>query len=263
MERFEIKNRHGLTIVGKIALPEHPIGCAFIVHGLGGRKEEKHIVLFSDILVSHNYVAVSFDATNATGESEGKYEHATMQLHYEDLVDVITWAKTQSWFKQPFVLAGHSMGGFAVTKYAETFPKEVSALFPFAAVYSGEDSLEAHEKFDHEELTIWRETGWVKRTSRSRPDLDLRLPWSHMEERMSHNLKTKAEMITMPTLFVVGEDDTRCPPYQQKNFYDLLPTNTKKEFHIIVNAPHTFREQAHLDELGKIFSEWLTKIESI
>lgn len=263
MEKFEIVNRHGLRIVGEVTQPQNASGCAFIMHGLGGRKEEKHMLLFAEILASHNYTVINFDATNATGESEGKYENATMQLHYEDLVDVIAWAKTQAWYKEPFLLAGHSMGGFAVTKYAEAFPKEVKALFPFAAVYSGKDSLEAHEKFDHEELIQWKETGWVKRTSRSRPELDLKLPWSHMEERMTHDLKTKANTITMPTLFVVGEDDTRCPPYQQKNFYDLLPENTHKEFHIIPNAPHTFREQAHLDQLREIFSNWLTKIESI
>jgi len=263
MERFEIVNRYGLKIVGEITLPESPTGCAFIMHGLGGRKEEKHMLLLAKILASRNYTTVNFDATNATGESEGRYEDATMEKHYEDLVDVITWAKTQLWFKQPFLLAGHSMGGFAVTKYAEEFPEEVSALFPFAAVYAGKDSLEAHEKFDHEELTKWRETGWVKRTSKSRPHLDLKLPWSHMEERLKHDLYLKSRNLTMPTLFVVGSEDTRCPPYQQENFYNKLPENTVKEIHTIQGAPHTFREQENLDQLGEIFSKWLTKLSTI
>jgi pimeloyl-ACP methyl ester carboxylesterase len=260
MEEFEIVNRYGLKIIGEVTRPENPIGCAFIMHGLGGRKEEKHMLLFAKILISHNYTTVNFDATNATGESEGKYEDATMQRHYEDLVDVITWAKTQPWFREPFLLAGHSMGGFAVTKYAEEFSEEVKALFPFAAVYSGEDSFEASRKFRPEELKDWEETGWVDRTSTTKPDLELRLPWSHMEERLKHDLKDRVDKLTMPVLFVVGEEDIRCPPYQQENFFNLLIKNTNKEFHIIPRAPHTFREQEHLDELEKIFSNWLTKI---
>lgn len=260
MNRFEIKNRKDLKIVGDILIPNNPKGLSFTLHGLGGFKDQLHIQTLVKALIENNYIVVNFDATNSIGESEGKYEDATMQKHYEDLVDVVNWVKTQEWYKEPFIIAGHSLGGFAVAKYAEEFPNEVKAVFPDAAVYSGQDSLDAHSKFFPEELKEWEETGWKIRMSNSKPGTEMKLPWSHMEERLTHDLKIKANKITMPVLFIVGENDTSCPPYQQQAFYDLLPIQTKREIHVIKGASHTFKEQDHLNQLEDIFSNWLKKI---
>ncbi|MFA6393009.1 MAG: alpha/beta fold hydrolase [Candidatus Paceibacterota bacterium] len=260
MEKFEIKNRKGLKIVGKILRPENPIGLSFVMHGLSGYKEELHIEVSAQTLFENNYIVVNFDATNSRGESEGKYEDATMQKHYDDLVDVINWSKTQSWYKEPFVLAGHSMGGFAVTKYAEEFPVEVKAVFSFAAPYSGKDNLETHNKFRPEEIKEWKETGWMRRVSNSKPGFELNLPWSHMEERLKHDLKPMAYKITMPILFVVGEDDKSCLPSDQKKFYDLLPEDTIKEVHVVKGASHVFRTPEQLETLKNIFNNWLKNL---
>lgn len=261
MEKFLIKNRKGLNITGNILTPKNPKGLSFVLHGLGGFKEQPHIKLLADTLAENNYTVVNFDATNSIGESGGKYESATMQNHYEDLVDVINWSKTQDWYKELFVLVGHSLGGFAVVKYAEEYPKEVKAVFSYAAAFSGEDTFKAFDQFNPEELKKWKESGWKTRISNSKPGMELRLPWSHMEERLKHNLKPNAGNINMPILFIVGENDTSCPPDQQKNFYNLLPIFTDKEFHIIKNAPHTFRESEHLNQLKEIFNSWLKKHE--
>ncbi len=259
-EKFEIKNRIGLKIVGNILIPENIKGLSFVMHGLGGYKEETHIELLANTLFENNYIVINFDATNSKGESEGKYEDATMQKHYDDLVDVIKWAKTNSWYSEPFVLVGHSMGGFAVAKYAEEFSDEVKAVFPFGAVFSGQDNLDSYKRFRSEELEEWQKTGWVTRVSKSKPDFEMKLPWSHMEERLKHELKPKAVNITMPILFMVGENDTSCPPEDQKKFYDSLPEKTTKEFYIIKGVGHVFREQQHLDELKEIFNNWLSNI---
>ena len=67
-------------------------------------------------------------------------------------MDVIAWAKTQSWYKESFILAGHSLGGYAVAQYAENYPKEVKAVFPYAGVVSGELSYKTTEIFEPEKL---------------------------------------------------------------------------------------------------------------
>ncbi len=260
MEKFSIKNRKNLEIIGKILKPNNPIGLSFVMHGLGGYKEELHIELMADTLLENNYIVVNFDATNSKGESEGKYEEATMQMHYEDLVDVINWAKTQIWYKEPFILAGHSMGGYAVARYAQEFSGEVKGVFPFGSVFSGKDSYETYKKLRTEELNNWEKTGWTYRTSKSKPEFEMKLPWSHMQERLTHNLKPAAHKITMPILLVAGENDTSCPPSDQKNFFDLLPENTRKEFHIVKDVGHVFREPEQLNELKEIFNSWLNKV---
>ena len=261
MEKFSIKNRIGLKIIGKILKPNNSIGLSFVMHGLGGYKEELHIDLLANTLFENNYIVINFDATNSKGESEGKYEDATMQKHYEDLVDVINWAKTQNWYKELFILVGHSMGGYAVARYAEEYPKKVKGLFPFGAVFSGKDNFDTYSKLRSVELKDWKETGWTHRVSNSKPGFEMKLPWSHMEERLKHDLKPMVNKITMPILFVVGENDTSCPSSDQKKFYDLLPENTIKEFHIIKGVGHVFREPQHLNELREIFSNWLKKLQ--
>lgn len=258
MEKFELKNRYGLKIVGEIHKPENPIGLAFVLHGLGGFKEQVSIIAIVETLFKNGYMVVNFDATNSYGESEGKYENATTQLHYEDLVDVIGWAKEQSWYIKPFVLIGHSLGGYAVARYAEDYPDEVKAVVPLALVVSGELSYKAHEQNGREDLRKWEETGWSERTSVSKPGLIKRLPWSHMEERLKHDLIPSASNLKMPVLLIVGENDLVCPPEHQKILFDII--SGPKELHIIPGAPHTFKEEKDLNELRKIFNSWLKKI---
>lgn len=36
-----------------------------------------------------------------------------------------------------------------------------------------------------------------------------------------------------------------------------------KEFHIIKDAPHTFREKVHLDEIKQIFLKWIDKVQEL
>lgn len=260
MEKFSITNRYGLEIVGEIRIPKNPIGCSFVIHGLGGFKEQPNTMAMVDTLFDNNYVVINFDATNSFGESGGKYENATMQLHYEDLVDVINWAKEQSWYREPFILAGHSLGGYAVARYAEDYPNEVKGVFPFALVVSGELSYKKNQQFKPEEFKNWKETGWKEEESKSKPGVIKRLPWSHMEERLKHDLLPNAYKLTMPILFVMGENDSSCPPEHQKVLFDALPEITEREFCIIQGAPHTFKEEHDLNELKTIFGNWIKNL---
>ena len=258
METFSFTNRYGLKIVGDILIPKHSIGLAFVMHGLGGFRHQKHLQLLAQTLLDNHYTVVNFDCTNSIGDSEGRYEDATMQLHYEDLCDVIAWSKKQSWYTAPYVLVGHSMGAYAVARYAEEYPTEVKAVFPHATVVSGELSFKAHEKFKLDETNNWRQTGWTHRTSSSKPGVEMRLPWSHMEERLLHDLQPKAQNITMPVLFVVGEKDEPCPPDHEKILYDMIPG--PKEIHVVPDAGHTFKTPEQLDILKTIFDAWLHRL---
>ena len=260
MEKFEIKNRKGLKIVGELHRPENPIGLVFIQHGLGSYKEQVAVVAAVDIFLKNNYIVINFDSTNSVGESGGKFEDATLQLHYEDFVDVIDWAKNQSWYKEPFVLFGSSLGGHSVLKYAEEYSVIVKAVVAKAPVISGELSFKTYEKFNPEVLKKWKETGWDERKSVSKPGLIKRLPWSHMEERLNHDLRPSALKLIMPILIVVGENDTSCPLDVQKTLFDLLPKKKENELIVIKGAPHTFREKGHIDEFKNELDNWLKSL---
>lgn len=258
MEKFSFKNRYGLEIVGYVKIPENPIGLVFEQHGLGSFKEHVGVQAVVDSFSEHNYIVVNFDSTNSVNESGGKYEDATLGKHCEDLIDVIDWAKDKFWYQEPFILSGHSLGGFSVIEYAENFPQKVKGIFAFAPTISGKFSFEANEKYSLETFKSWRDTGWNSRISNSKPGIEKRLPWSHMEERLNHDLLPGTDNLTMPVLILVGENDTSCPPEHQKVLFENL--KCPKDLFIIPGAPHTFRSPEDLSELKKILNDWLKKI---
>lgn len=256
MKKLTIKNRKGQNLVVLVEQIPDQKGLAFVMHGLGGFKEQPHIQTITDALQENKYTVVRFDTTNTFGESDGKYEEAALTNYYEDLEDVITWSKNQSWYQEPFCLAGHSFGGFCTAFYSENNPKKVKGVAPISTFISGELNSQS---LDKKELEEWERTGWRIKESSSLPGVLKKLPWSHFENRFQYDLLRKVDELKMPVLLIVGELDDGIPPKHQKILYNKL--KGKKELHIIKGAEHTFREKSHLQELKKIFNNWLKKLD--
>ncbi len=255
MEKLFIKNRNNKNVAVVIEENPNSKGLVFVMHGLGGFKEQPHIQTFADAFREKNFTVVLFDTTHTYGESEGNYEDATTTNYYEDLEDVINWAKTQRWYKEPFWLVGHSLGGISTALYAERHPKEVKALAPISTVVSGKLSVET--KKSRGQLDEWKRTGWLIQNSESKPGLVKKLKWAEMEDRLKYDLLPEAKKLTMPVLLIVGGKDDATPPEHQKILFDKLPG--KKELHIIKDAPHTFRDEKHLSEIKNLFLKWIDK----
>lgn len=253
MEKLGITNRKGQNVVVVLDHTEDANGLAFVMHGLSGNKEQPHILTFAKAFKEKGYTVIRFDTTNTFGESDGKYEDATVTNYYEDLEDVINWAKTQPWYIEPFCLAGHSLGGISITLYAEKHPQEIKGLAPISTVVSGKLSTETtkHQKI----MTEWQKTGWREEPSTRVPGGAKRLPWSHMVDRLKYDVLPQADKLTMPVLLIVGDEDDATPPEHLQLLYDHLPG--RKEIHIINNAPHTFVELQHLAEIKQIFFTWI------
>src|SRR3989344_1988273 len=111
MHKHFIKNRKGQKLSVLVEGEEKHGLVAVVMHGLGGWKEQPHIQTFADAFLKNGFTVVRFDTTNTFGESDGKYEDATITSYYEDLEDVISWAGGEPWYLEPFWLAGHSLGG--------------------------------------------------------------------------------------------------------------------------------------------------------
>ena len=228
---------------------------AFIMRSFGGWKEQPHIQTFAQAFLDQRFTVVRFDTTNTFGESEGKYEDATVTNYYNDFEDVISWAKEQPWYKEPFWLAGHSLGGICTALYAERHPERVAGLAPISTCISGKLSVET--KKYKSILQPWKETGWFEYKSETVSGRIKRLKWSHMVDRMKYDLLPEAKKLTMPVLLIVGELDDGTPPEHQKLLFDALPG--PKELHIIKGAKHTFIEPEHLTEIMVLFDRWIKK----
>lgn len=231
-------------------------GLAFVMHGLGGFKEQPHIKTFARAFLDNGYTVVRFDTTNTFGESDGSYEDATTTNYYEDLEDIINWARTQSWYQEPFCLVGHSLGGICTALYAEKNSEKVKVLAPISTVVSGKLSIETPR---HKEIyPEWKRTGWRVTESNSKPGTVKRLKWSHVEDRLKYDLLPEVDKLTMPVLLIVGDQDDSTLPEHQKILYEALPG--KKEIHIIKNALHTFKDSVHLKEIYQIFDAWIKNL---
>ena len=257
MEKLFIKNRKGQKISLIIEINENQNGLAFVMHGLGGFKEQDHVTTFADAFRGRGFTVIRFDTTNTLGESDGKYENATITNYYEDLKDVIKWAQEQKWYQEPFVLSGHSLGGICISLYAEKHPENVLALAPISTVISGKLSVEARKRYEPKVFAEWERTGWQEGERRSKTGVIKQLPWSHISDRLKYDLLPNVSRLTMPVLLIVGENDTSTPSDHVQILFEALPGS--KEYHIIKNAPHTFRDRKHLEEIKTLFFKWIDK----
>ncbi|MBT4516575.1 MAG: alpha/beta fold hydrolase [Candidatus Komeilibacteria bacterium] len=245
MENLFIKNRQGNKIVVNLSKSNNQTGLVFVMPGLGNIKEESNIQTFVDSFADKGFTAVSFDLTNGVGESDGDYSQATFTGYYNDLSDVIEWSKSQDWYQEPFVLAGHSMGGGCILRYGADHPDSLLGIAPFATVIGGHQTL---AKFGRDDLVAMK----IENTK----EVVKKIDWEPFKKDiLKYDIVPEAHKFTMPILMMVGDKDIGTPLEDQMKLYDSMPDN--KEIHIIKGAPHTFEEAKHLLKMKQIIHNWI------
>lgn len=249
--KTSLLNRDGNKISVLIEGADSAKQLAFVMHGLGGNMTQGHIRAMVEAFLDKNCKVITWDAVHTFGESEGgNYEDATITNYYSDLEDVIAWASEQTWYIEPFVLCGHSLGGISVALFAENYPEKVKALAPISTVVSGELSMQTKA----DDLESWKRDG-IRVTMSFDGKREKRLKWSHMEDRMMYDLLKQVGKLTMPTIMIVGEHDDPTPPEHQQILFDKLPG--KKELHVIKGALHSFYEPHEQAEIKHLLKRWL------
>lgn len=254
MEKIFIKTRKDEKLCVVISEKTSQKGLVFIMHGLGSHKDLPLLKNISQVFEENNYSVVSFDTTNSSGESDGDLADATLTNYYQDLEDVLVWSKEQGFYQEPFILVGHSMGGFCVAYYAENHPKKIKSVALVSTVVSGlffEETLHFKEMAEE-----WEKKGIREWESQSQPGVIKRLKWSHVLDRRKYDLLPNIGTLTMPVLLVAGELDDIIPAQQQELLFNNLP-GKNKEINVIKNANHFFGKPEHQEEVKKVFDRWL------
>lgn len=250
-----IENRDGNKICVVVEGPKEPGKLALVMHGLGGNKEQGHVRAMAEAFIEAGFTVVTFDTVHTFGESQGgNYEDATITNYYANLEDVLGWSAKQSWYIEPLVLCGHSLGGVSTALFAEKYPEKIKALAPISTVVSGKLSLETNA----DDLDAWKQAG-IRVTKSHDGTKEKRLKWSHMEDRLKYDLLPGASKLTMPVLLIVGQNDDPTPLEHQQIFYDKLPGD--KELHIIPGALHSFYEPHEQQQLKQLVKAWINKIQ--
>ncbi len=253
---IKIKNRKNKNLAIWVENEQGKNGLVFIAHGLSSTHDQAHLQKYAESFLENDFIVVRHDATNSLGQSDGKLEDATLTSYYEDFEDMIAWASSQSWYQEPFVVAGHSLGGACNLMFAYKYPEKIKALAPTSAFLNGEVTLKAYSK---ELMEKWKKDGYRLEESKSRPGVIKKFNWTLAEDWQKYNLMNKANLIKAPILLIVGEKDILTPLYSQQDFYNKV-SSTKKELHIIKGSEHTYMAKEHLDEVKDIFLEWIKKV---
>lgn len=111
-ERYEFTNRSGVSLSGRLELPETPPRFfALFAHCFTCSKDIAAASRVSRALAARGIAVLRFDFTGI-GNSDGDFENTSFQSNVEDLVDAAgALAKTHA---APQLLIGHSLGGAAV-----------------------------------------------------------------------------------------------------------------------------------------------------
>jgi len=251
-----IENRLGADLVVVVDEAPKAVGVAVVAHGLGGSKNGQDILAMADVLREHGFTVVRYDASNAKGESGGYLSDAKVTTYANDLVDVMDWVTKQSWFKQPLILAGHSLGATASALYAESHPNEVSDLILVSTVVSGAINLQsAPQRSSDGWEKMWQE---IKSSFESQSSSD-QVNWlPFFIDLLRFNVLSNADKLTMPVLLVVGENDELTPLVHQQKLYDTLPG--PKELQVVPGAGHIFKQDSDLANLKLVVDKWLNAL---
>ncbi len=245
-----IQNRKNQTICVLIETSQKQKGLVFIAHGLSGSKDEIHIKLFGESFKEKGFSVVWFDCTNTLGESDGNFENATTTNYYEDLEDVINWAKDQKWYQEPFWLCGHSLGGLNISKYAKENPNKVKGIIPASPTISANvikrKSEHLVKKIDG---VSWRFMPGLK------PNEIVKLRWDNfINDLERYNLDDYLSKLKMPLLIMIGErENYYLPPL--KEICEKYNINLK----IIKNAQHVYTGDEQFKEIKGFIYEFIDK----
>ena len=236
-----IENRKGLKMSIRLNVNDENTKLVFLEHGLSSRKEYPHMQVLEEVFSEFGYNVINMDATNSLNESESSDEGITTTGHYEDLVDVIEWAKTQAFYKEPFALAGQSLGAISVVRYSGQYPDKVNLLIPCAFPYYNYVEEELND-FAKEVI----KKGYCDKISKSTGKV-LRLKSAYVEDMKKLDITTQIQMITANTYVIVGSKDNEKHLKNSKYLYKML--NCKKEFYLLEDIPHDLANTPHDKEL--------------
>ncbi len=239
-----IKNRSKLNLSIKLNIADNRSRLVFLEHGLGARKDYPHMAVLEKVFAEHGYNVVNIDACDSNNESDKSESGITFSGHYADLEDTIQWAKTQSFYREPFSLAGQSMGAVACTLFASMFPNKVDFLLTANLSWLN-GKFEANQNKRRDEIL---KTGFYKQVSKSTGKSFL-IRKNYLDDLEKYDLSENIKNIKAKTAIVVGLADSEYHINNNENFYNQLTCD--KKMIKLQGIPH---DLANTSEHAKIFA---------
>ena len=184
---------------------------------------------------------------NESGQTK---DGITFTGHYQDLEDAIEWAKTQDFYREPFALAGQSLGAASCLRYAGEFPNKVNTLIIAACPFiDGYNLVYADPMMKEIE-----KNGFYDKVSKS-TGRTLHITKAFNEDLKRQDLTHYIVDVVAHTFIIQGLKDSQFIIENSEKIRDLLKSN--KEYHPLNNVPH---DLANTPETEKEFRECLDNI---
>lgn len=231
---------------------------AFIQHGLASNREHPVVRTAEQALIEQGYVVVSFDSRHSLGKSGGTVEKARLSTFSEDLNTVVRWASGQNFYHEPFVLAGHSLGGASVLKYAAENPDKTGLVIAVAPVVSGElwekSCMQNMPDFCRE----WKKNGqYVYQDEKVYGNKKAVIPYAVVEEAKSFDILKQAKNIKSNVLLIAADKDIVIPAKDVQKLYQALTNN--KSVGVVSDSGHNFDKAQNQKDLYEILTTFLRK----
>jgi len=206
-------------------------------HGVTGNKDRPHLIALAKGLVAAGIPALRLSFAG-NGDSEGRFEDATISKEVEDLGAVLSALEDRT-----VCFAGHSMGGAVGVLRASRDPR-ICYLISLAGMVDTRGF--AHREFA--DVTPDQGCMWDDPTCPlSRVYID--------DMNQIDTVVDKASQITVPWLLVHGAEDDVVPT---RDSHDIFArANEPKQLIEIPGADHVFSEEATSTMVEKVVT-WIT-----
>ena len=240
-EKLFFKNSKGDKLCGilsDVGDKEKPV--MIMTHGHSSSKDSSTYIELEKEFNENGISIFRFDIYGH-GESEGKFEDATVSEAADDILNAIEFLKDKGYAK--IGLLGASFGGCAaVTAASKT--DDLFVLVLRAPVSNYEEHYK-HEKTE-EEMKEWKEKGYSYYISGD--GRKLRKNYSFVKDFKNNDGYKNGPKIKIPTFIIHGEIDKSVPIEHGIKLAKLIP-NSKLEFvkgegHKFKNRPSASKEVA-------------------
>ena len=225
---------------------------AFVCHGIASNKSFSVIRVIAQTLYDNDYNVITFDCRNCVGESHSDMKCAVLSDFCEDLQTVIDWAKEQSFYKEKFLLAGHSYGGSTVLDYAIKNSDEVDKVLFVSGAINGEML---------NQLYITNRTDFYHQlcnggTTYTNNDKSCFLDDSFIKASYDYDFLKLADKITMPILQVMGDTNETSTFENNKKLHNIIKSE-KKKIAQIKNCTHHYTSIENEADLAKDIKDFI------
>lgn len=234
------------------------------VHGFKGFKDWGHFPFLLQSIAENGFHVVSFNLSHNGGTVESPidfpdltaFSENTYSKELNDVEQIISWVKTQSYFEFSFIsIIGHSRGG-GIAVLAASRNVALEKLVTWAAVHDFVNRLP-----DEKDLLEWKKRGvYYIRNGRTMQDMPMNYEFvlDLKENSKALSIPLSAKRIDIPTLIIHGENDEAVSVESARSLNKKIK-NSKIE--LIKNSGHTFggSHPFNENELPKASIELLNK----